>query len=98
MSEDFIRVDQYTVLKVDVSGQYGVKLIEGWEGRDGDFKPNFCKREFKKGTGEKNVPVSIKLGDRNTAVNVLETILLELKEYGAQLYSQGEQLDQDVPF
>ncbi len=76
---DFIRIDQYTVVKVDVSEQYGVKLVEGWEGRGGEFKPNFCKREFKKGSGEKNVPVSIKLGDKNTAVNVLETIIAQLK-------------------
>jgi len=60
---DAIRVDQYTLVKLEDSGQYGFKLIEGWEGRDGEFKPNFCKREFKKGSGDKIVPVSVKLGD-----------------------------------
>jgi len=78
MSES-IRVDQYTLVKLEDSGQYGFKLIEGWEGREGDFKPNFCKRSFKKGGEEKNVPLSIKLGDKETAIGVLKMLLNELE-------------------
>jgi len=89
---DFIRVDQYTVLKVEDSGQYGFKLIEGWEGRDGDFKPNFCKREFKKGSGEKNVPVSIKLGDRQSALAALTLLFKQISGGASQ-----PPID-DVPF
>ena len=74
-----IAVDKYTVIKVESSEQYGYKLIEGWVGREGDFKPNFCKREFKKGSGEKNVPVSIKLGgDKLDAERVLLEVLHQI--------------------
>lgn len=79
---DFIRVDKYTVVNVEVNEQYGVRLVEGWEGREGDFKPNFCKREFKKGSGEKTVPVSIKLGDKTTAAAVLRMLLKQLEDSG----------------
>lgn len=73
-----IKVDQYTALKIEQTEKYGVKLLEGWTGRDGDFKPNFCDREFKKGNGKKTVPVSIKLGDKATAETVLLQLLTEL--------------------
>jgi hypothetical protein len=73
-----IKVDQYTAVKIEQNEQYGVKLLEGWTGRDGDFKPNFCEREFKKGSGKKNVPVSIKLGDKAMAETVLLQLLTEL--------------------
>lgn len=75
---DAIRVDRYTLLKLEDNGEYGFKVMEGWEDRSGEFKPNFCKRSFKKGGDEKTVPVSIKLGDRKTAIGVLRTMLTEL--------------------
>jgi hypothetical protein len=74
-----ITIDKYTTLKLE-DGQYGVKLIEGWVGREGDFKPSFCKREFKKGSGDKTAPVSVKLGDRAKAIEVARAILTELGE------------------
>ncbi len=77
MSEP-IRVDKFTLLNVEQSEQYGIKLVEGWESRDGSFKPNFCKRQFKKGGEEKNTPVSVKLGDKTMAVAVCLMILKEL--------------------
>ncbi len=93
---DFIRVDKYTVVNVEQSEQYGVKLVEGWEGREGDFKPNFCKRSFKKGGEEKNVPVSVKLGDRTTAIAVLKMILKELT--GSDPVRDFSKDDDDIPF
>jgi hypothetical protein len=75
MSES-IKVDNYTWVKIEESEQYGIKLIEGWIGRDENFKANFCRREFKKGSGDKNVPMSIKLGaDKLDAERVLLAVL-----------------------
>jgi hypothetical protein len=73
-----IRIDKYTLLNVEQSEQYGIKLVEGWESRDGSFKPNFCKRSFKKGGEEKTTPVSVKLGDKTMAVSVCLMLLREL--------------------
>jgi hypothetical protein len=81
---DAIRVDKYTLLKVEDNGEYGWKLMEGWENQAGEFKPNFCKRSFKKGGEEKNVPVTVKLGDKVTAV---ATLLMILKEITGQDYN-----------
>ena len=69
-----IRVDKYTLIKLE-ENEYGIRLMEGWENRDGEFKPNFCKRSFSKDGDEKNVPVSIKIGDKEKAVDVLTELL-----------------------
>jgi hypothetical protein len=73
-----IRVDQYTLLKVEDKGQYGWQIMEGWENQAGEFKPNFCKRSFKKGSEEKTVPVTIKIGNSATAEGVLLMILKKI--------------------
>jgi len=86
MSE--IIIDKYTALKVEDNGQYGWKLIEGWIGQDGTFRPNFCQREFKKGSGLKNAPVSIKLGNKDTAILALKTMINQI----------SGTTDGDVPF
>jgi len=83
---DAIRIDKYTLVKAEDNGQYGWKLMEGWEDRAGEFKPNFCKRSFKKGGEEKTVPVTVKIGDKNTATGVLVAILKAItdKDYAPQ--------------
>jgi hypothetical protein len=74
-----IRVDQYTVVQVEnYKGVYS--LVEGWEGRDGDFKANWIKQPFGKEKIEKELPKKIKFGDKETAINVLKTLLAELEE------------------
>jgi hypothetical protein len=79
MSEDFIRVDQYTVVKME--NYKGVfSLTEGWEGRDGVFKANWIKQPFGKEKIEKELPKKIKLGDKETAKNVLLMLLAQLGE------------------
>lgn len=80
-----IRIDKYTMVKVEDNGEYGLKLVEGWENRDGEFKPNFCKRAFKKGSEEKTVPVSVKLGDKATAI---ATLVMLLKEISGMEYTE----------
>jgi hypothetical protein len=94
-----IRIDKYAMIKLEDSKEYGFKLIEGWESRDGSFKPNFCKRQFKKDGEEKNVPVSVKLGDKQTAIATLRMLLAELG--GKDEPGPGRQeppIPDDIPF
>ena len=72
---NFIRINKYDVVKLEDKGQYGYQLTLGYEDRDGEFKPKFCKREFGKGN-IKNVPVSISLGDDPVAV--LQTLIAQV--------------------
>jgi hypothetical protein len=83
-----IIIDKYTALKVEDNGQYGWKLTEGWIGKDNQFRPNFVRREFTKGSGDKNVPLSIKLGDKDTAILALKTMINQI----------SGTIDGDVPF
>jgi hypothetical protein len=69
-----MKIDKYTVLIVkEYHGTYS--LQEGWEDRNGDYNPNFCKRKYGKEAPEKIVPVSVKLGDKDTAIKVAKWIL-----------------------
>ncbi len=74
------QIDKYTTLKLEDRGQYGYSLLEGWMGREGDFKPSFCKREVGKAGEkvEKTMPVNVKLGDKAKAIEVAAWILKEL--------------------
>lgn len=98
MSEP-IRVDKYTLIRVETSEQYKVKIVEGWEERAGEFKPNFCKRSFKKGCEEKTVPVMVKLGDAKTAAGVLVMILKQITgmDYAVDIGAHKAP-NEDVPF
>ena len=89
---DAIRIDKYTLLKLEDTGKYGWRIIEGWENRVGEFKPNFCKRTFGKDGEEKLVPVQIKLGDKEQAVNTLFALLKMLD--AEQIADLG---DDDIP-
>jgi hypothetical protein len=90
------QIDKYTAVNLEDSGTYGMKLIEGWVNQNGDFKPNFCKREFKKDSGEKTAPVSVKLGDKAKAIEVAVWLLHELT--GKQYVPVTGEADKDVPF
>jgi len=76
---DYIEVDKYTAVQLEDGGQYGWKIVEGNVDNAGKFWPAFCRREFKRGSGEKKAPVSIKLGDKAKAIAVLETMIKQLK-------------------
>jgi hypothetical protein len=72
-----ISVDKYTSLTVEnYNNVFSIK--EGWVGKEGAFKPNFCKREFGKEKIEKKCPVSVRLGDRDTALAVLRELYAEI--------------------
>ena len=75
-----IKVNEYVWLKLSESEKYGYDLQEGRE-YQGEFKLNWCKKEFgpKDNKTEKNVPVTIKLGPKERAIEVLEALLFELR-------------------
>jgi len=77
---DFIRIDKYTVVKIEeYNGVFS--LVEGWEGKGGDFKANWIKQPFGKDKIEKELPKKIKLGDAETARN---TLAMLWKQCGGQ--------------
>jgi hypothetical protein len=97
---EVITIDKWARLQLDeYNGTF--KIVEGWENRDGEFKPSFCKREFggKDNRTEKNVPVSVKIGDRETAIETLCNLLYQLtgEQYRAQTDEPTRQ-DDDIPF
>lgn len=75
---DYIEIDRYTAVKLEDGGQYGIKIMEGNVDQAGEFWPAFCMRRFGKNAPEKKTPVCVKLGDRDKAIAVLKTLLLQL--------------------
>ena len=72
-----IKIDQYTALSWEErDGVYS--LIEGWEGKNGDFKITWITEKWGKEKLDKTMPKRVKLGDKETAVRVLQTLLAEL--------------------
>jgi hypothetical protein len=77
------KVDEYTTIAIQEGrGRYAgtYSLVEGWVGRDGEFKPNFCERQFGKNTSPVVVPVNVKLGSVKQAIEALDILLVELRE------------------
>ena len=73
-----ITIDKYTAVQLEeYNGAYS--LVEGWAGKDGTFKPNWCEVEFGKEKIKKNVPKKVKLGDKAIAISALEETLAELR-------------------
>lgn len=92
------KIDQYTTIELqEYRGTY--QLVEGWTTKDGDFKPNFCKREMgKKGEKvEKTLPVNVKLGDKATTIRLCQDIILELTGSEPSPASKAKD-DSDIPF
>jgi len=72
-----IKINQYDCIELsEYNGNYSITL--GYEDKSGTFEAKWCKREFGKGN-EKNVPVKVPLGDKDSAVAALETFVAELK-------------------
>ncbi|MDD5062070.1 MAG: hypothetical protein PHN44_07315 [Candidatus Marinimicrobia bacterium] len=104
---EIINIDKWTRLQLD---EYNgiLKIVEGWENRDGEFKPSFCKREFggKDNRTEKTAPVAVKLGDKATAIEALVYMLYQLTgdQYRPQsddpilAFKADESDDDSVPF
>jgi len=86
-----IKVGKSTVIAQD-NKQYGFKLVEGWTNKDGEFKPNFCRRQFGKDAPEKNVPVSIGIGENSKEATA------NLRKIADQIEASGPLPDDDVPF
>ena len=80
--------DKVSIELENYNGIFSIK--EGWVNREGEFKPNFCKKQFKKDGPEKTTPVSVRIGDQGTAAAVLRELYKEL--------TGGKEIDSDVPF
>ena len=75
MSET-ITIDQYTSLVVEeYKGTYSI--TEGWIDKEGEFKMNWCEREFGKEKVKKRCPVKVKCGSRETLLNLANYILAQ---------------------
>jgi hypothetical protein len=74
-----ITVNKFTVLKVEDRGNHGWQIMEGWRNKDGDFKPSWCTRKTGKEQVETVVPMTVRLGNRDKAIEVLTAILAEIR-------------------
>ena len=78
---DAIVVNQWVAVKLDEHPKYGVSIQEGSIKDDGSFKLGFCSKEFGKKDEKvsKTVPISIRIGTKEKAIEVLEKLLAELR-------------------
>lgn len=75
-----IQIDQYVTLEIqEYKGTYS--LVEGSQ-KDGSFKPSFCKKRFGKAPVEKNVPLSVRIGDPQSMYNLAVMLAKYAKELG----------------
>lgn len=102
-----IIIDKYTALNMEDYNDV-ISLVEGWVGREQDFRPNWSTREFGKAGAkvEKKTPVRVKLG---SPAKVIEVALYLLKEMTGKDYAPvGEptrgptspppDIDDEIPF
>lgn len=68
-----ITIDKYTTLNMEEYNSV-FSLLEGWVGKDGNFKPIFITEEWGKEKTPKKMPKRVKLGDRKTALAVADAI------------------------
>ena len=64
-----IVIDKYTTLKLERGKDGNYYLNAGWTNNEGQWRPTKIKRKF--GKEEKEVGLSIKLGDQGLAPDVL---------------------------
>ena len=94
-----IRINQYTLLQIDCNEKYGWSITEGFESKkDGEFAVSVCKRRFGKDKPEVTAPVSIKLGNRESAIAALKMFLAEVEEFGGFDIPKSKPDVEDVPF
>ena len=80
--------DKVSVEVENFNGMFSIK--EGWINREGEFKPNFCRKKFGKDAPEKTAVVSVRIGDAGTAPAVLRELYREI--------TGGKDIDDDAPF
>lgn len=67
-----IVIDKYTTLKLERGKDGNYYLNSGWTNNEGQWRPTKIKRKF--GQEEKEVGLSIKLGDQGLAFDVLSQL------------------------
>ena len=96
MSE--VRINQYTMLQIKCDPKYGWSIAEGFENKQGEFQISVCKRKFGKDKPEVTAPLSIKLGNRESAIAALKMFLAEVEEFGGFDIPKSKPDIGDVPF
>jgi hypothetical protein len=68
-SKNYLNVEEYNGT---------IKLVLGYVNKDGQFKPSWCRFGFEHKEGEKGQPYAIRLGDKATAIAILQEALGEI--------------------
>lgn len=91
-----MQIDQYTAVEIE-EYKNTYQLKEGWMNKNGEFKPNFCKREVgpKDNKQEKLMPVTVRIGDK---AKMIEVGLWILKEATGKDYAPVDMPQDDEPF
>jgi hypothetical protein len=92
--DEMINIDKFTALHLDeYKGVFSI--VEGFVGKEGEFKNRWIKEEMGKDKVEKNMPKRVKLGNKQAAVEVARWILAYLDPGQDQ---RQDIKDEDVPF
>ncbi len=96
MTEAIRTIGKYGIELTEYKGEFG--LTACYEGQDGKFWQSWGRMRIGKDKySEKDRPVKVILGDRATAIAVLETVIAELS--GAKNEpAPGPLPDSDIPF
>jgi hypothetical protein len=80
---NFIKVGDYNdiVFLNDYNGKLSITL--GWENQNGEPKPTMCTRQLGKEKKETRMAVSIPLGDREKAMEVLSFLMDQVSDDSA---------------
>lgn len=95
MSEPIRTIGKYGVELTEYKGEFG--LTATYESKDGKHYQQWGKRKVSKTEyAEKDTPIKVILGDRKTAIGVLQMLITELG--GSQEPIGYPKQDDDVPF
>jgi hypothetical protein len=82
------KIDTYTTLNIeDYKGVFSI--IEGYEDKEGNFKPSWVTEEWGKEKIQKKLPKRVKIGDKAKAI-----------EFALYLYKElaGKDMGEEIPF
>lgn len=68
-SKNYLNVEEY-------NGTF--KLVLGYTNKDGQFKPSWCRYGYEPKEGEKAQTYAIRLGDKATAIAILQEAIGEI--------------------
>ncbi len=96
--EDVVKVDNYNSVTIqEYDGKFSLNAVQNGQNDNFYLKWAFPS-EWKNGkqkAGDKAWPVRVMLGDRETAINVLSTVLIKLKGQASEIPDVPED---NIPF